>query len=442
MKQLEITGKWVFSLVVLVVMMSPAPVVSETVTLQEGLSRVMEAGWDVAIARQEALAAEQGAQSARARLRPQVRAYADHTWLQHRPEALLGSTPAPLSEDKILRYGVEAKWLLTDFGRSSAGVDAASASAAARQLGIDLARRKAALGFISAYVDLLEADRIVEVAADEVAQFEAHLKDAAALQEQGLVTRHDTLSVEVALADAQQRAISASDRTRVSKSRLNFLMVRDMAGEVIPADYVPLYSEIPEYTEVAGQAAANRVELSILQRQIDASKARLSSIEAEKYPAIFVGGGYGFEENPYRVHEDNFSAVVGLEWDLYTGGRKSSEAGRIREELTGLELNHKKLADEIKLQVLSAHQLLSGAVLREEVAGKARERAEENLRLQRARYEEGEASATDVTDAVTALSGARLNHSRAVYDRRRAEAALLDAVGADLATIYKTGEQS
>lgn len=412
---------------------------ARALTLEEGLSLVAGDGWDTAIARSRQLAAREGAAGASARLRPQVRAYAGHTWMANRPEAIFGTSTAPLSEDHILRYGVEGRWLLTDFGSASSTVEAAEASAAAQELNTDLTRRRASLEFVRSYVDMLQVGEAVRVAADEETQFTAHLSDARALYEQGQVTRHDILTVEVALADARQRAISARDARQLAAARLNFLMARDTAEVVEPVDYDPVLSEVPGLAGLLERAAGERVELAVLDRQIQSRRAQLASVTRQSYPALTFSGGYGFEENPYRVHEDNVTAALAVTWDLYTGGGRQAETGRLRQEVAGLQLQRSRLYQQIGLEVLSDRQLLSGAMLREEVAVRAVERAQENLRLQKVRYEEGEASATDVTDAVTALSGARLNQAGARYDRQRAEAALLDAVGADLTTAYARG---
>ncbi|HWR58404.1 MAG TPA: TolC family protein, partial [Thermodesulfovibrionales bacterium] len=63
--------------------------------------------------------------------------------------------------------------------------------------------------------------------------------------------------------------------------------------------------------------------------------------------------------------------------------------------------------------------------------------AEENMRINRVRYEEGVGTATEVLDAVTLLTVAETNYYRALYDSRRAESAVLYSMGKDLAEVYK-----
>ena len=88
------------------------------------------------------------------------------------------------------------------------------------------------------------------------------------------------------------------------------------------------------------------------------------------------------------------------------------------------------------LEALDSRRLLTSAAQQVEVAEKAAGQARESLRLQRARYSEGEASATEVTDAITALAQAELSRWSALYGMRKIEAQLLFAMGADLVEAY------
>jgi outer membrane protein TolC len=63
--------------------------------------------------------------------------------------------------------------------------------------------------------------------------------------------------------------------------------------------------------------------------------------------------------------------------------------------------------------------------------------AQENLRINKARYDEGVGTATEVLDAVTLLTTAEANYIRSVYDYRKAEAATHYAAGEDLLQLYK-----
>jgi outer membrane protein TolC len=63
--------------------------------------------------------------------------------------------------------------------------------------------------------------------------------------------------------------------------------------------------------------------------------------------------------------------------------------------------------------------------------------AEENLRINKVRYEEGVGTATDVLDAISLFTLAHKNYYKALYDMKRAYAGLLYATGEDLTLAYK-----
>ncbi len=59
------------------------------------------------------------------------------------------------------------------------------------------------------YVKVLLATRIVDVAESRAVSLSGHDKDVSALYDKGVVSKNDLLSSQVALADAQQKAMDA-----------------------------------------------------------------------------------------------------------------------------------------------------------------------------------------------------------------------------------------
>jgi outer membrane protein TolC len=408
----------------------------QPLTVLEGLETVASKGYDVRIAEAYREAAAHSEGIARSGMRPQVNASADYTWLKNRPEAIFGGGSSPLSEDRYLRYGVSLRQSLTDFGRTRARVDSARAGALAREGGVDQARSGTALSFLQGYIGLLEAEKNLDVARQEVKRFEAHVSDVQALYDAGEVTRSDILSAEVNLADARQKKITAQDGRELAEARVNFLLLKPMDNPLEVLDFPSPFSVIPGMDELIETAEDSRPELRILAEQITAMQGELKLRKSDHYPTVFVSGGYSFEENPYRVHEDNWSAMLGISWDLYTGGANTAAEAKSSLELSAALTELERLKGSIFLEVREAFLMLNGAAERMGVTEKALRQAEENLRLRKAMYQEGEASATDVTDAVSSVTRAQNNHWGAVYDKRRAEAQILYATGADLTAAY------
>ena len=416
------------------------PAHADTVTLQEGLDVVASRGYDMRIAMSREEAAAKGLELASARHRPQINAYADYTWLQYQPEGIFGAGTAPLGDDSFLRYGVTVKQLITDFGRTRSNIDAAQARARSQEEETGRTRNTIVLDYIVSYVSLLQAEKALTLADLEVHRFEAHVSDTRALHAAGEITLNDVLAAEVALADARSRRITTQDERNLAASRLNYLILRPLDDETTVLDFPFILDPVPELKDVSAKSSIRRPELKILDEKIIQKEAILASSEAESFPTLFLGGGYAFEENSYRVHEGNWSAMIGINWDLYTGGARTAAKKQVMDELTALIAQREQLRELVNLQIRDSHRLLTGSLERAVVTKKTVTQAEENLRLQKLRYTEGEASATEVTDAVTSLAKAEDNHWSAKYGRLKAEARLLFATGEDLAAVYSISQ--
>jgi outer membrane protein TolC len=105
-------------------------------------------------------------------------------------------------------------------------------------------------------------------------------------------------------------------------------------------------------------------------------------------------------------------------------------------ELKGLVVTRDKVLDAVRLEVQRNYLELQSSRQKVEVTRGAVAQAEENLRLQRLRYQEGVGTATEVLDAVTLLTVTRTNAWKALYGVKRAEAGLLSSMGRDLAGMY------
>lgn len=415
---------------------NPGIAQADTLTLQEGLSLISTKGYDLRIARAREAAAAKSFDLASAHKKPQVSAYADHTWLQNQPEAVFGGGTSPLGDDSFLRYGITVKQLVTDFGQTRSGIEAARAGARSQAEETGHIQNTAVLDYILSYVSLLKAEKALIIADLEVERFEAHVSDTQALHSAGEVTLNDVLSAEVALADARLRQITIRDERNLAASRLNFLLLRPLDDPTLVVDFPFLLDPVPDLEKISENSGSRRPDLKVLEEKIIQKEALLRASKAQSYPTLFVGGGYEYEENSYRVHEDNWSAMIGLNWDIYTGGAKTAAQKQITEELTALIAQREQVRELVNLQIRDYHRILTGTIERSAVTKKAVNQAEENLRLQRLRYAEGEATATEVTDAVTSLARTEDNHWSAKYSRLTAEAQLLYAAGEDLFATY------
>jgi outer membrane protein len=412
------------------------PVCGYALTLEEGLKIVVENGRDVQIAVSKEGVAQGGVWLARAPLFPQIDVYGNQTWLRYQPESRLGALIAPTSNSDYLTYGVTATQILYDFGKTYSAIDAAKYALKAKEIETVRARNRAALDFVVAYYDLLEAEKLLQVNREDVQRYEAHKKDADARYSGGIVTRNEVLEADVKLADSRQRYLIVDNLCSFRASRLNSLLLRPL-NEAVQVEEVTKNPSAGISLEQAWTVAETESpEIQIIDVGILGQEESVKAIRAEYFPGVFLQGGYQYQENSYVVHQENWGLVAGVTFNILAGGATSAKMSMGKAELLSLRHTRDKIADSVRLDVKNAYLDLKSSTQRIEVMQTSVAQAEENLRLQRLRYQEGVGTNIEVLDALTLLSTSQTNWWRARYDFERAEAGLLYAMGKELVSTY------
>ena len=176
-------------------------------------------------------------------------------------------------------------------------------------------------------------------------------------------------------------------------------------------------------------AGAKRRELWAAEALLREGEAQAEGARAEFAPTFFGQGGYSYESNEFNPNQSVFSALVGGKVNLFSGF--ADQAAR-RESLHTVDRRKEELAllrDRIGLLVKAAHLAVGEAAKRKEAAEVAVARAEENLRIQEDRYREGLSISTELLDAQTLLSRAKVDRENASFDLYESRFGLLSTRG-------------
>jgi outer membrane protein TolC len=413
------------------------PAAGHALTLEEGLKIVAETGRDVKIARSDEEVARSAVSLARSPWLPWVDLYGRETWLRYEPRAKFGpNVVVPTSQDRFLTYGVRATQLLYDFGKASSSIDAATYGLQSREIETLRTKSRSALEFIIAYLDLLESEKLLQVAAEEVKQYEAHKRDAEVRYSAGVVTKNEVLQADVTLADSRQRYLTAENLRSLRASRINSLLLRPLNEAVRPEEVQKSPSSGITLEAAWTVAEAESPEIRVIDAGIRSKEESIKSTQAEYLPSFYLSGGYEYLENQYMVNQNNWSLIAGVNINLSSGGASSAKIHMGKSELASLRMTRDKIVDAVRLDVKGAYLELQSSAQKIEVTKTAVTQAEENLRLQRLRYQEGVGTAIELLDAVTLLTAARTNSWKALYGFERAEAGLLYSMGRDLVSTY------
>jgi len=317
-------------------------------------------------------------------------------------------------------------------GRIRAGVDAAAAAVSARHADAAALSLDVKLLVAEHYVAVLRAQSIRAVAASNASSLAAHASDAEDMYRSGQVPRNDFLAAAVSLADARQQELQAESSLAVAEAAFNRSLGRNLdtpvTVEAVFPDLDPVLasSSVAELTSIA---LANRRDVESLSATATALTAQSTALRGATRPQLVVNGGYVSLDNDFLNRDDFWSVGVGMRWNLFDSGRTRNSAAALAHQAAAIARERANLMSVVEMQVKQAWLNRNAARERIGATEAAVEQAEENLRVVRDRYRNGEGTNTDVLTGETLRSVSRGNFDRARFDATLAELRLARAVG-------------
>jgi outer membrane protein TolC len=317
-------------------------------------------------------------------------------------------------------------------GMTRAGIDAASANLAAEQHGASALSQQVRLAVAEHYIGVMRAESALAVADGNVASLTVHLREVEDMYRGGSVPRNDFLAASVSLADAEQRRIQAQNVFAVARAAYNRALGRalvdpfDLDAELPPVDPRVAEQGLDALTELA---LTERSEPQRLASAASALAARAQSAEAATRPQLALTGGYTRIENEFLNRDDFWAVGVGVEWSAFDGGRARNRANALSLESRALERQQRDLESMIALEVRQAWLTRDETGRRVAVTERALEQADENLRVARDRYRNGEGTNSEVLDAEALRNVSLDNFNAARHDAALASYRLAYAAG-------------
>lgn len=403
---------------------------TEPLTLAAALQLAWKENAQLKVSRLEELIAGEEVVKARAGFLPKINAQTSHTIFDNpvKYQIFAGQTFA-MSDRNFWSNQLVAEQTIYDFGATGARYQRAKLGTEVAKWETGASRDEIFLQVAQLYFQVLKSEKLVTVAEQEVAQLQEHLKIAQDLYQFGLVNYNDVLQAQVALADARQRLISARNQVVQSRSTLNKFLGLPIAAPTKLKDETSLALPQWDLATATTEALDNRSDLKAMERRVRQGEKAITEARAHYLPRFFVQAGQTYQQNDRSVHDTQYFAILGLQWNLFAGLETRAAVAQARERLAQLQIQHRDLAEQAKLEVQNAYLSLKESAERIAVTRDAIAQGEENLRLNEERYKEQVGTATDVIDAQTLLTKARVNYYTALYDHQINKARLLRAVG-------------
>jgi outer membrane protein len=405
-----------------------------TLNLREALHLAWKANPNLQISRVEELIAGEEVVRARSGFLPKVQGQVSHT-LYDLPNKIRfvnvpGAGGFPLTNRNFWTGGVTVDQTIFDFWATSSRYQAAILGKAASRLDTAQTQDNIFLLVCQGYFRVLKAEKLVEVARQEITNLSEQLRVARNLYDTGLTTYNDVLQAEVALADARQRLITAQNDVVNAKAALNKLMGLPIATPVALTEEKDLVTPSGSLEQASETALRQRSDVKASSQRIEQGEKGVTQARSGYFPRLYAQGGFSYQQNRYLVDDSQWFGILGLQWSLFNGFDTRAQVRQAKERVEQLKLRHQDLSEQVRLDVQNAWLAVKETGDRIRVTEKAVAQGEENLRLNQERYKEQVGTATEVIDAQTLLTRTRVNYFNARYDHQLAKAQLLWAVGA------------
>ncbi|HHE54565.1 MAG TPA: TolC family protein [Caldithrix abyssi] len=253
---------------------------------------------------------------------------------------------------------------------------------------------------------------------------EDNLENVRKMHKQGLVADYDLLKAEVQIENLKPNVMQAEDNYKLAIDGLKIAigLNSDVEIKVLGQLKYDENAQIPTLDEALTELLAHNTTLRKLYFQTELTKTSIELAKAEFYPSLVAFGNY-----QYQTQADDFkfsdyywvkTAMVGLQLQipLFHG---LSRVAKVQQA----ELSHRQVIEQqsavteaIKTQLHSVLYQMAQAKKRIEVQKKSIEQAQLGYRIAQSRYKNGLGTQLEVNDAEVALTQARFNYAKAVYD--------------------------
>lgn len=416
---------------------------TDTVTLPEAVRIALERHPDVAKARTAADALKGKIREVRAQALPDVSINGMFTRM--RDPSLLNASgidkfPVELRDAlvptgvNLFDYRVTVKQPLYTAGKVGTALRLASVEAEGSLVDIDRTEQDLALQVVRAFYGVLWAEKYERQVAETQQQKQVHADMARTRFKNGVATEVDVLRLEVAVANGQPDLARARNAVRQARALLNYYLGRPIEAPTgVSGEFVEKAWEEPDLEALTREALRRRPELNRLRIAERSAAMQLKLARAENKMRADFTADYGIMSRlPSNLMNSKFNRwdfSVNFTLPVFDGFKRSGLVWQATSAERIARLEREKTEQQVRLSLQQGLDELTAS--RETVvAARANlKQAEKVLEMTESNYKYGAATPLDILDSQTAVSVARTNLLRGLYDYSVARASLRWAMG-------------
>ncbi len=315
-------------------------------------------------------------------------------------------------------------------GKLSGTIKQAKANYQYNEVGVQRTYNEMRSTVTDGYFNMLQADNIQKLSAESVTRLEDHLKNVQAQYDVGVVAKVDVLRSQVELANAKQTLIQAENSYQVAEANMNKIVGLPMDTN-LKLDNLLVYNAYDKnMDDCLAYAAEHRPELMQAKYNVDAAKGALMVARSGHMPQVAASASQSWSDSNWPGDEKgNWGVGVNVSMNVFDTGVTLSKIHGAEADLKKAEETYRNTVDSVNLDVRSNYLGLREAEKRISTTKLAVEQADEDYRIAQLRYMSGVGTNTDVLDAQVALTQAKTNYTKALYDYNTSKTSLETSIG-------------
>ncbi|MBI3998558.1 MAG: TolC family protein [Armatimonadetes bacterium] len=322
---------------------------------------------------------------------------------------------------------ISTSYVLYDSGQIAHAVRQAEANLKAARMALEATRQDVALAVAVPYVNILRAERNVQLRQQIVVQNQELLRLAEGQFRAGVVARADVVRAQAGLAAAEGELIAARNAVDQTKAALN-AAVGQPAATPIAAAPPPAPPRLTLAAAALVGLVDERPEVKRVLAEIEAAEAALALAQAGGGIRVTLDGRASQSYNP-TTQPNSWSISSTVSYPVSDAGRVAASVAEATANLAAAKARIETTRLSVQQQSLQAFLSILDGRARIESARAGLAFAQESLRLAQGRYAAGAGPFLEVIDAQTALVQAEVALARAEFDELAGALALRHALG-------------
>lgn len=420
--------RWLVGLSLLMTLGAMAEEPRKPISLAEAAVLAMKHHPDLKIADAQLAQAEAAVRRASAPYFPTLNGNVNFSYSEAQNAGVGGQQVVRVGGVRNYSVGLSANQLITDFGKTQSGLDAADREKESTEWQRGDAIQNLLLRVSETYFTVLRTQQDVKINQDNVRNAEAQLQRAKGFFEAGSRAKIEVTRAEADLANARVALIKAqNDELKARVAFETALGLPQGPGFEFADTALPK----PDWSrdDAVKKAQDTRPDLKAAFASVRAAEARLRNAEAQYYPSFNANYSYSWSEQTFIPEPYSWRVGVSMSVPLINeptlgAGVQSAEAARVQ-----AEGRQELLALQVQQQATEAWLNLQESLSRLTAAQAALQSNEENYRLASERYNVGVGNSLEVSDAQRLLVQARSQEVQARFDVQLAIARLYRQAG-------------